>query len=434
MRWSNTLAGRFEIGEPAAAGGMGTVYRATDRQTGKAVAAKVIAVGDVEDVERFEREAAVLATLDHPGIVRYIAHGVTEQDEHYLVMEWIDGESLAARMADPGLTMQESVRVALQVARALAEAHRHGVIHRDIKPENLMLEGGSLDRVRVLDFGLARLIRDDQRLTRTGTAMGTPGYMSPESARGSRELDGRSDIFALGCVLYECLAGRGPFLGENVMTVQLKVLMSDPVPLAKLVTGIPDPLVALVTRMLAKAPADRHASMAELAHALALLPPLPHRERQRAGHVDTSTAKVGARANVDCMVLAAPRRPRADLAARIVHAAEAWHDSLEVLRDGAVAIRHASASAGARCALELARQLPDAVIVLSAPATSDPLEAVIDRATQVMSVAALRAVLARNGTPGAVHLDPVTAAQLRGDYEIVEADGGLLLRGERPDA
>src|SRR5687767_5163735 len=136
MRRSTTLAGRFELGEAAGTGGTGTVYRARDAQTGQVVAAKVLAVEDIDDTARFEREASALATVVHPGIVRYVAHGIGDEGEHFLVMEWIDGESLAEKLGRDGLTVSEAVGVVLQVSYALAGAHAQDLIHRDIKPDN----------------------------------------------------------------------------------------------------------------------------------------------------------------------------------------------------------------------------------------------------------------------------------------------------------
>ncbi|MDQ3299330.1 MAG: serine/threonine protein kinase [Myxococcota bacterium] len=436
MQGWTTLAGRFEVGEAIGTGGMGTVHRALDFHTGRTVAVKLLTIADVQDVERFVREAAALASLTHPGIVRYIAHGTADDGRHYLVMDWIDGDNLVSRAELEGLTIRETVLVIRQVAEALAEAHRHHMIHRDIKPDNLMLDGDALDQVRVVDFGLARYVADDQHLTRTGIAMGTPGYMSPEQARGSRDLDGRSDIFSLGCVLYECLAGRPPFLGENPMAVQVKLILVDPPPVTQLCPEVPPGLAEIVVRMLAKDPEDRFATMCDVARALAELHGLPDamRHRARVSEPASGTRRIGAVAQppAPCLVLVAPPKPIPAWRPRALEAITPWRDRAEVLDDGVIVMSHPGAADAARCALALARTLPDATIVVSAPAADDVSgESAIDRSTQLMSVAALRSIFARGAAAGQIHVDPVTAALLRPHFEITGSGEDLVLRGER---
>ncbi len=415
---------------------MGTVHRALDFHTGRNVAVKLLTIADGQDVERFVREAAALASLTHPGIVRYIAHGTTDDGRHYLVMDWIDGDNLVTRAELEGLTVRETVLVIRQVADALAEAHRHHMIHRDIKPDNLMLDGDALDQVRVVDFGLARYVADDQQLTRTGIAMGTPGYMSPEQARGARDLDGRSDIFSLGCVLYECLAGRPPFLGENPMAVQVKLILVDPPPVTQLCPEVPPALAAIVVCMLEKHPDDRFPTMDDVVDALAALHGLPDamRHRARVSEPAGGTRRIGAvaRAHAPCLVLVAPPKPDPTWRPRALAAIAAWRDRAEVLEDGVIVLSHAEPAEAARCALALARTLPDATIVVSAPAPDDETsEGAIDRCTQVMSVAGLRAIFARGAAAGQIHVDPVTAALLRPHFEITGHGEDLVLRGER---
>ncbi len=237
---------------------MGVVYRAHDLHTGAPAAVKLLTVGDELIVERFAREAKLLAELRHPGIVRYLGHGTAPHGELYLAMEWLDGEDLQQRLAGRPLAIDDTVQLATQVAAALAEAHARGVVHRDIKPSNLFLVG---DQVKVLDFGVARLAQAD-RLTQTGAILGTPRFMAPEQARGERDLDARADIFALGAVLYRCLTGRLPFPGKNAAEVMHQVLYEDPPPPRRLVPEIPVALDALVTQMLAKPREQRPANAA----------------------------------------------------------------------------------------------------------------------------------------------------------------------------
>src|SRR4051794_11723683 len=181
---------------------MSIVYRARDKHTGALVALKVLQGSDQLGA-RFARESRVLAELSHPGIVRYVAHGATAAGQRYLAMEWLDGEDLAERLIRGGLTARESVVLATRVAEALGFAHVRGIVHRDIKPSNIFLPERQAERVKILDFGIARQREGVASLdmTMTGTRLGTPAYMSPEQARGLAELDARVDVFALGCVL-----------------------------------------------------------------------------------------------------------------------------------------------------------------------------------------------------------------------------------------
>jgi len=245
------IAGRFQLEAEQASGGMGRVYRARDVQTGAIVAVKILQLGSELEAERFSREASLLAQVSHPGIVRYLAHGEVA-DGQFLAMEWIDGETLKDRLVREGLTIVESVQLAKQVALALSEMHARGIIHRDIKPSNLMYIHGEPGRVKILDFGIARRSDDLLGLTRTGFMVGSPGYMAPEQARGDRSpLDHRTDLFALGCVLYECLTGRPPFFGDPV-AVRAKVLLFDPPRVRELNLDVSPQLSTLVTRLLSK--------------------------------------------------------------------------------------------------------------------------------------------------------------------------------------
>jgi tetratricopeptide (TPR) repeat protein len=243
---------RFDIERLVGSGGMSSVYRAVDRQTGQAVALKVLHGRSAEQTERFEQEAELLAELSHPAIVRYVGHGTTPVGERYLAMEWLDGQTLDDSLGAGPLTIGQSVDLGRRVAEALASAHRRGIVHRDIKPANLILPGGALPGVRVLDFGLARRVLDQRRITQSGGIMGTPMYMAPEQARGEPYIDARADIFALGCVLFQCLTGQPPFTGPTAMAVLAKICLDEPVPVRELCPGLPPDLEQVLTRMLAK--------------------------------------------------------------------------------------------------------------------------------------------------------------------------------------
>ena len=250
---------------------MGTVFRAMDRLHRNVVALKILHGRDDVDVERFMREAAILAELDHPGIVRYVAHGLTETGEHYLAMEWIEGEDLAARIARRPLSDAETLTAIGQAAAAVGFAHASGAIHRDIKPSNLFLRGADVARLAVVDFGIAGLTGDPRRLTQTGVLLGTPGYAAPEQVQGPPTLDPRSDVFSLGCVLFECLAGRPAFAGQNPMAVLAKLLLQEAPRLRDVRPDVAEPLDALVTRMLAKDPAARPQTLDEVAAEIAAI-------------------------------------------------------------------------------------------------------------------------------------------------------------------
>ena len=248
---------------------MGTVYQALDRRTGNLIALKILHSRNTIEQARFDQEARVLAELSHPGIVRYFDHGVTPNGSPYIAMEWLDGETLEDRVGRGNLGPVAAAHVARLVLEALSAAHSCNVVHRDIKPGNIFLVGWKLSEIRVLDFGIARRVLDTKRLTRKGSTVGTPLYTSPEQARGRADVDGRSDIFSLGCVLFEVLTGEPPFTGETPLEVMTKVCAGRVPEIASKRAGLPPPLTALVHTMLAPDPAHRPSSAAQLAHSFA---------------------------------------------------------------------------------------------------------------------------------------------------------------------
>ena len=269
MQPRDIVAGRFEIDRLAGSGGMGAVYRTIDRQTGQVVALKVLHGHSGEHADRFAREARLLSELRHPGIVRFVGSGATDRGDGFIVMEWLVGESLSARLKRGALPPAEIVALGARVADALRVAHERGIVHRDLKPQNLFLERGALERIKVLDFGIARILDPGQKLTMTGAMLGTPGYMSPEQARGDKEVDARTDVYALGCVMFRALTGRRVFTGDDAVSVLIRVAM-EPAPRASMMCpGLPPALDDLLARMLATSPADRprdaSALLAELA-------------------------------------------------------------------------------------------------------------------------------------------------------------------------
>jgi len=181
----SVVAGRFQLEAEAGAGGMGTVYRARDLSDGAVVAVKILTGRELREAARFDQEAAILAGLVHPTIVRYLAHGIAVSGQRFIAMEWLEGEDLCTRLERKPVTVAETVALARRAAEALAYAHARNIIHRDIKPENLFLPGLAIDRLKVLDFGIARLTRGARKLTATGAVVGTPGYMAPSSCAGT---------------------------------------------------------------------------------------------------------------------------------------------------------------------------------------------------------------------------------------------------------
>ena len=254
-----TVSERFQLLDVAGSGGMATVYRALDQRTGETVALKLLhATSEGVNSQRFVREVEVLKSLVHPRVVRYVDHGTTPEGHPYLAMEWLEGEDLSKRLGRQGLTPRESLALAGHVAEALAAAHRRGVVHRDIKPSNLFLRRGEADGVVVLDFGIARrtLERSMNIHTQTGDVLGTPHYMAPEQARGARDLSPAADVFALGCVLFQCLTGRPPFVADHLVGVLAKILVEEAPGLRSLRPEMPEELDQLLARFPDLAVAD----------------------------------------------------------------------------------------------------------------------------------------------------------------------------------
>jgi hypothetical protein len=269
------LNDRYEVQSTLGRGGMAQVYRANDRVLGRPVAVKILSrkfSGDEKFVTRFRREAQASAGLNHPHVVSVFDTG-SHQDLHYIVMEYVEGETLGALMAREGpLPPARAVQIAADVAEALESAHRQDLVHRDVKPGNVMTDPEG--RVKVVDFGIARAAADDT-LTQTGLVLGTAAYLSPEQARGDRA-DARSDIYSLGCVLYEMLAGRPPFTADSSVAMAYKHVNEDPRPLSEVGPEVPPDVQAAVMRALEKDPARRFQTAEEMrATLVAALPTAP---------------------------------------------------------------------------------------------------------------------------------------------------------------
>ncbi len=259
------LDDRYDVVRPLGSGGMGEVFLARDRVLGRDVALKVLRkqfAGDEEFAERFKREAMSAASLSHPNIVQVYDRGETEEGDSYIAMEYVPGGTLKERISGDGpLEAADAAAIGAQVAEALGAAHNRGMVHRDIKPQNVLLtaSGGA----KVADFGIARA-GSSATISRTGSVMGTAGYMSPEQALG-KPATPKSDLYSLGVVLYEALTGELPFTADNPIAVSMKHVNEPLRPPMELNPGIPGGMNALVTKLLAKDPKDRYADSDELA-------------------------------------------------------------------------------------------------------------------------------------------------------------------------
>ena len=270
QRLNAALSGRYVIARELGHGGTALVFLAQDLKHDRAVAIKVLRpeIATLLGADRFLREIHFTARFVHPHILPLLDSGEAAEFLYY-VMPYVHGESLRVRLKrERKLPMDDALRFACQVADALSYAHSHDVVHRDIKPENILIESG---HAVVADFGIAKAITvaaSDEKLTESGITVGTPSYMSPEQARGERMLDGRSDIYSLGCVLYEMLAGEPPYTGRTAQAIAARRL-AEPIPRLRTIRkSVPDAVEQAITRALAKAPADRFATARQFAEAL----------------------------------------------------------------------------------------------------------------------------------------------------------------------
>lgn len=255
----------YEVMERVGRGAMGVVLRAFDEQLHRYVAIKAMTpdlLSSQDARQRFIREARAAAVINHPNVVTI--HAVDDNvDAPYLVMEFVSGQTLLDRIRESApLPVEEILRISVQIAEGLSAAHSHGVIHRDIKPANIMLEEG-IDRVKIADFGLARVVMEQSDLTSFGDMVGTPAYMSPEQVDG-RELDGRSDLFSFGCVMYAMVKGDSPFRSSNALATARKVTDERHPSLLEADPDVPEFLTQIIDRLLKKNPGDRYQTAEQL--------------------------------------------------------------------------------------------------------------------------------------------------------------------------
>ena len=449
------IESRFVLEARVGRGASGDVHRAADLRTGRTVAVKRLLPvhDDALALDRFRREARLLAQIDDPHVVRYVAHGVDAQGRPCLVVEWLDGEDLAHRQRRARLGVAGALEVARQAALGLYALHRAGIVHRDVKPANLYLvagdpgdSSGARDalHVKLIDLGIARAA-GESTLTTAGVALGTPFYMAPEQARGEERVTPRADQFSLGVVLFELLAGRRPFAGDDFFAVLAKIVLQDPPRLRDAVPGVPAEIDALVSRAMSKAPEARFDSALDLAEALAALPPWdgaetahrrPLSEPAPAG--TTSRLTTGMSATFEQRVVTAVFAGFApapdDTALRAFEAIAEEHGAVchPTLGRRMIAVFGGARTTGeevvraARAALAAAERVPG---IQLAVATGRALAGVTGLSGDLIERAA-RDV--ERDEPHAVRLDEATARLLEEHFVVEGAERQRVLVGARP--
>ena len=444
---------RFLIDARVSSGGMGDIYRGTDRETGAQVAIKLLRQqASPQERARFGREIAMLADLRHPNIVQYIAHGTWNDGRLFFAMEWLDGEDLAQRQRRAPLGMRDTVEVVRRSAAAMAAVHARGIIHRDLKLSNIFLVRGRGTAVKLIDFGVVKPSVPDEYPTERGTIIGTPHFMAPEQARGE-PIDARADVYSLGSVLFRLVTGRNVFETEHVIALLGRLVLEDPPRAQHVRFDVPDALDEVIARAIARDRAQRFESGGDLARALARIgvvnndPPATDRSSsaiRRAVPVPDSkpissvsgaepgAARPGASELrvVACVLydLGGERlRPEHDAALREVLGEGA---RLEALAGGQlVAVLGVDLSTGdevmraARAALTVARAVPSARVSLAIGRT------VRGRASFAGEALERAARQLEATMPGVVRVDGPAAAALEGRFILQEdAQGGVLLR------
>jgi len=422
------FAGRYEIVRLAGSGGMSSVYRALDRTTTKHVALKVIRNPDRRSAARFRREASVLAALSSPSIVQYLAHGMTPDGDRFLAMEWLEGEDLASQLSRGPLSIADTLTVARRIADALNTAHALGLIHRDIKPSNLFLPGAKISQAKLLDFGIVLSSAEaTSRFTRTGTTLGTPGYMAPEQALGLQNIDHRADMYGLGSLLYHCLTGNPPF--SDHLGGLTRSLLDPAPPVDQLRSETPSFLVSLIGYMLEQEPERRPQSMASILEAL-------DRHSTLNIRIDRP-CKPKPRAQPRCtLLLAIPDNlahisfHHVDVLVRQREIVEQYEGKISVLSARDVQVQLPAKSSltseleiGVRCAAKIHEAFPRLIIVIASSYGSTstmPSEpsVLLSRARRQLAFAKNLRIDSSSADLGVILVDDICATLLKGRYAL----------------
>ncbi len=456
MERGSLVGGRFEIVERNRSGGMADIYCARDLERDQLVALKLLRDADPESVARFEREVHILSNLDHPAIVRYTGHGRTEAGNQFLVMEWLEGKDLLHHLREQELTIHQTIGMVARVAEGLAVAHDAGIIHRDLKPSNLFLPEGRTERVKVLDFGIARLTgrfgAGPVIHTDPGITLGSPGYMAPEQAEIGKTIDTQADIYGLGCVLFRCLAKRPPFEGESPIAVMVKTVVEQAPRVSEFRSDIPPALDELIANMLIKNPSERPSARAVAERLSEILPvQAPERIRRR-GAVRAITAGEQRLLSVVLTELSLRSdtgrmsRPRTEdgqiLLETLRGLVPGYGARLARFTDGTVVVtldvsaraKDQSAHA-ARCALAMREVLQNAPMAMATGrgevAQPLPMGEVIDRAVALLQVERSIRYRRRDDPERGIRIDDVTAGFLDARFQVVGDGAGLVLGNER---
>jgi len=449
MRPGTVIADRYEIVQLAGVGGMAEVYRGRDKQNSQAVAIKILLDAQSGDEGRFDREIAALGALEHPGIVRLLGHGMLSFGARYLVMEWLEGEDMDQTLLQGRLSLGQVLMLGRRIAEALGAAHTHGIVHRDLKPANVFLIDRRPDKPKLVDFGIAKLT-SRSRITSAGALMGTPGYMAPEQIRSEMNVDARADVFALGCMLYHCLAGTPAFPGDGIQAVLAKVLFAEPLRLRELRPDLPLPVETFVMGLLAKDPDTRPKDGSAVVALFEKLDP-SDQDLHAAGTALVSSLTSTERRPVAALLIG--RSPHSlippannmdvpvvsELDRAIQARAEALGMPCEPLPDGSLALWISGTSVATDMAARAARLAlilradagarPFALTVgWGAMSGKNPLGDAIDRAAHVLALQRARLV----GGHGAIVLDELTAGLLDGRFDVRDTDSDVyVLHGER---
>ncbi len=328
VKVGDVIADKYRVDRVLGIGGMGMVVAATHRVLDQQVAIKFLLPELAQHPEagaRFQREAKAAVRIQSQHVCRVLDVGVAADGSPFMVMEYLEGKDLADELEQSGrLSVERAVEYVLQACEALAEAHAAGIVHRDLKPANLFLaeraDGSRI--IKVLDFGISKLTDQDVRLTKTSSVMGSPQYMAPEQMVSSKQVDQRTDIWALGAILYELLTNEAPFPGETVPEICINIVNTEPTPLLELRPELPVGLVRIIEICLKKAAEERYGNVAELGAELSEFgPPLSHLSAERASRV-LQTVNLGTPRSVQQTQVSAPRSSQMDVSPTVASYAE----------------------------------------------------------------------------------------------------------------